>query len=147
MEVPPAYTSQSCPLCGNTTSENRKTQEKFCCTCCGYSANADFIASINIRNKGIDRLINLSLNKKKIKTLLRVPRAKKENTISRGGSPRNYVCGATSGKEKNRLFIYSGNETESINREVMHKKASLLNNEEADHGQNTSSNLVESTVS
>ena len=145
MEIPAAYTSQSCPFCGNTTSENRQTQEKFCCTRCGYSSNADFIASINIRNKGIDKLINEPLKKKKIKTLLRVPRAKKEESTSRGGSPRNYVCGATSGKKENQPFTYSSNETESINREVMHKKAPTFKNVEVDHGRNTSSNLVGDT--
>ena len=30
------YTSQMCPECGNIDKNNRKTQEKFECTCCGH---------------------------------------------------------------------------------------------------------------
>lgn len=46
--VDPCYTSQTCSICGNVDKENRKTQESFKCTKCGYSVNADFNACVNI---------------------------------------------------------------------------------------------------
>ncbi|MGL6024080.1 MAG: RNA-guided endonuclease InsQ/TnpB family protein [Cetobacterium sp.] len=46
--INPAYTSQMCSECGNIDKENRPTQEQFRCTKCGFEANADHNASINI---------------------------------------------------------------------------------------------------
>ena len=46
--VPPHHTSQTCPCCGHVSAENRKTQEKFSCVSCSFSANADFVAANNI---------------------------------------------------------------------------------------------------
>lgn len=46
--VDPSYTSQTCSKCGHVDKENRKTQEKFKCTNCGFELNADHNASINI---------------------------------------------------------------------------------------------------
>lgn len=45
------YTSQLCPICGSIHKENRLNQEEFCCCECGYSANADFNAASNIKNR------------------------------------------------------------------------------------------------
>jgi transposase len=46
-----AYTSQTCPECGCIDKENRESQEEFKCVECGYEANADLNASVNIRNR------------------------------------------------------------------------------------------------
>lgn len=46
-----AYTSQTCPKCGCIDSENRKNQEEFECIECGYTSNADFNASKNIKQR------------------------------------------------------------------------------------------------
>jgi putative transposase len=53
IEVPPAYTSQTCAKCGHTAKENRPRQDAegrniqgvFRCVACGYQANADDNAS------------------------------------------------------------------------------------------------------
>ena len=45
------YTSQQCSKCGYIHKNNRKTQERFKCICCGYEENADLNASINIKNR------------------------------------------------------------------------------------------------
>lgn len=58
IKINPKYTSQRCSRCGNIDSNNRKTQEKFICTKCGYKVNADYNASQNIAIKGIDAIIN-----------------------------------------------------------------------------------------
>ena len=50
--VNPAYTSQQCSCCGHTAKENRKNQERFVCTACGFTANADHNAAINIKRAG-----------------------------------------------------------------------------------------------
>ena len=49
--IHPEYTSQTCPICGNIDKENRKSQEIFCCTECGFTGNADNVASVNIFNR------------------------------------------------------------------------------------------------
>ena len=51
--VPPAYTSQRCSECGHTVRENRESQAVFSCRACGYSANADVNAAINILAAGL----------------------------------------------------------------------------------------------
>lgn len=56
IEVPPAYTSQTCSGCGHTDKENRKTQSRFQCVCCGFVYNADTNAAVNIRRLGMARL-------------------------------------------------------------------------------------------
>jgi len=50
-KVPPAYTSQTCSLCGAVDKLSRKG-ESFCCTACGMTMDADFNAAINIRQRG-----------------------------------------------------------------------------------------------
>lgn len=46
--VPAAYTSQRCSACGMVDGASRKSQADFRCTACGFSANADVNAAINI---------------------------------------------------------------------------------------------------
>jgi len=43
----------SCPVCGKVSAENRKTHEKFTCVQCGFTANADFVAAVNIKEAGL----------------------------------------------------------------------------------------------
>lgn len=50
IRVDPKFTSQACSNCGHISKENRKTQALFMCKACGYTANADYNASVNIRN-------------------------------------------------------------------------------------------------
>jgi transposase len=47
-KVPPAYTSQRCSACGHVDQESRESQARFKCTACGYAANADVNAAVNI---------------------------------------------------------------------------------------------------
>lgn len=49
--VPAHHTSQTCPKCGHVSSENRKTQERFSCVRCEYTANADLVAARNIHQR------------------------------------------------------------------------------------------------
>ena len=57
LKIDPRYTSQRCSKCGNIDAKNRPSQARFCCTACGFSANADLNASLNISTKGIDKII------------------------------------------------------------------------------------------
>jgi putative transposase len=50
--VPPQNTSRKCPQCGHVSAENRKSQAKFVCVECDFSANADFVGAVNIREAG-----------------------------------------------------------------------------------------------
>lgn len=50
--IPPQYTSQTCSHCGCVDRANRPTQAKFKCTACGFEANADHNAALNILAAG-----------------------------------------------------------------------------------------------
>jgi putative transposase len=54
--VPPQNTSHKCPACGHVSAENRKSQAKFVCVECEFSANADFVGAVNIREAGLASL-------------------------------------------------------------------------------------------
>ena len=56
VEVDPAYTSQACAFCGHTSRANRPTQSQFRCLSCGFTANADYQASLNIARRGLTQL-------------------------------------------------------------------------------------------
>jgi putative transposase len=49
--VSPAFTSRTCSGCGHCEKANRKSQESFHCLRCGFSANADHNAAINISRR------------------------------------------------------------------------------------------------
>lgn len=53
IQVNPAYTSQTCNLCGHVAKENRLSQSQFKCVSCGHEQNADFNAAKNILCEGI----------------------------------------------------------------------------------------------
>jgi putative transposase len=55
LEVNPKHTSQKCSNCGQVDSANRN-KEKFVCLSCGFIADADNQAAINIGNKGLEIL-------------------------------------------------------------------------------------------
>ena len=52
IEVDPRYSSQTCSVCGHCERANRKSQEHFCCQCCGLEANADVNAALNLKARG-----------------------------------------------------------------------------------------------
>lgn len=52
VQISPKYTSQRCNICGYTEKGNRPNQVTFQCKACGYQANADFNASMNIAVAG-----------------------------------------------------------------------------------------------
>lgn len=55
VEVPAAYTSQTCAECGAVDPASRRTQAKFACTSCGHAAHADVNAARNILAAGLGR--------------------------------------------------------------------------------------------
>lgn len=59
--VDPRYTSQRCPVCGHTSQANR-TKHLFKCVSCGYTANADLNAAVNIRQVYLETLADGSLS-------------------------------------------------------------------------------------
>ncbi len=52
VEVDPRYSSQTCSACGHCERANRKSQEGFCCVCCGLKLNADYNAALNLKARG-----------------------------------------------------------------------------------------------
>ena len=63
LETDPRFTSLQCPVCGFTHADNRESQSRFSCTNtgCGFKANADFVASLNIKHKGLTAPVNLEV--------------------------------------------------------------------------------------
>ncbi|MDD2945532.1 MAG: transposase [Acinetobacter sp.] len=53
-----SYTSQECASCGYTHPDNRKTQDRFICVSCGHTDNADHNASIIIKNRAINLILD-----------------------------------------------------------------------------------------
>jgi predicted RNA-binding Zn-ribbon protein involved in translation (DUF1610 family) len=56
LEVPAAYTSQTCARCGHKDKESRKSQDIFLCTSCGHQDNADYNASEIIALRAVHQL-------------------------------------------------------------------------------------------
>ncbi|MGW5333454.1 RNA-guided endonuclease InsQ/TnpB family protein [Streptomyces bauhiniae] len=44
-------TSRTCPECRHVAKENRVTQERFQCTACGFTANADHVGATNVLHR------------------------------------------------------------------------------------------------
>jgi transposase len=58
IKVDPAYTSQTCPVCGRRDRASRdKSKHLFRCTGCGYTSNDDRIAAMNLHSMGIEYLV------------------------------------------------------------------------------------------
>lgn len=59
--VDPKYTSQTCPKCGHTHKSNRnKKKHIFSCKNCGYTSNDDRIAGMNLQQKGIEYIVEVT---------------------------------------------------------------------------------------
>ena len=56
--INPAYTSQTCRVCGHCEKANRQTQSVFECVKCHHTENADVNAAKNILSLGLQRLGN-----------------------------------------------------------------------------------------
>lgn len=52
VKVDPRFTSQRCSCCGAVDSRSRENQSRFVCTTCGFRANADQNAALNILHRG-----------------------------------------------------------------------------------------------
>lgn len=59
--INPAYTSQTCRICGHCERANRQTQAVFECVKCHHTENADLNAAKNILRLGLESLGNQSL--------------------------------------------------------------------------------------
>jgi len=51
--VDPRNTSRQCACCGHVAKENRRSQSEFLCVSCGFVANADCNAAINIGRRAV----------------------------------------------------------------------------------------------
>jgi putative transposase len=61
ISVNPAYTSQTCSVCGSKSKDNRASQSKFHCLNCGTTLNADVNASKNIKSLSTLQWANMTL--------------------------------------------------------------------------------------
>jgi putative transposase len=68
-EVHAAYSSQLCRNCGAVDAKNRKA-EQFACICCGYKEDANFNASLNLRERVFDPEIGPYMPYKQVKEIL-----------------------------------------------------------------------------
>jgi len=72
LEVNPAFTSQTCPRCGNVTRRNRANWANFSCTACDFEGNSDRVASLNICRRAAG--LNVALPKTRV-NLSQIPAA------------------------------------------------------------------------
>ncbi len=56
--VPPAYSSQTCAVCGHVSPDNRPSQAEFVCLRCGHADNADHNAAVVIAARGVQKLLS-----------------------------------------------------------------------------------------
>lgn len=56
VEVPPAYSSQTCAECGVVDAASRRSQASFVCTACGHADNADVNAARILLARGLSKL-------------------------------------------------------------------------------------------
>ena len=56
MFVPPQGTSTSCPKCMSQDAVRRTDEHRLVCPSCGFSANDDYCAALNIANRGLKLL-------------------------------------------------------------------------------------------
>lgn len=65
LSVDPAYTSQTCPICGHVDKKSRKHEtHTFKCTACGYTTNDDRIGAMNLQRMGIEYLLKAQVSEK-----------------------------------------------------------------------------------
>jgi putative transposase len=55
VQVDPAYTSQTCHVCGYVDRKNRRSQASFMCGRCDFVGHADHNAALNIATRGVVR--------------------------------------------------------------------------------------------
>ena len=68
--VKSAYSSQACSRCYHVDRANRPDQQTFCCQVCGYQANADLNAAINIEHRWGDDELRACKDRNAVKVLL-----------------------------------------------------------------------------
>ncbi len=56
VEVPPAYSSQTCAECGVVDAASRRSQASFVCAACGHADNADVNAARVLLTRGLAKL-------------------------------------------------------------------------------------------
>jgi putative transposase len=56
-QVDPRNISRTCSACGHCEKANRRTQDRFLCVACGYQANADRNAAVNISRAAVNQPI------------------------------------------------------------------------------------------
>lgn len=71
--VNPKNTSRQCSNCGHISKNNRKTQSQFVCQKCNFSANADFNASLIIRERAMSTCQTDLQKSKAVRSLNRKP--------------------------------------------------------------------------
>ena len=68
--VPPRDTSKTCPRCGLVSRRNRpRGRTLFRCVSCGYEANSDRVASLNIAKLGVVELLNKPVEREPLGSL------------------------------------------------------------------------------
>ena len=63
LKVDPAYTSQTCPVCGHEDKRSRSHEtHTFKCTACGYETNDDRIGAMNLQRMGTEYLLKAQVS-------------------------------------------------------------------------------------
>lgn len=97
IKIRPNGTSQECSQCGHTHPDNREIQSLFVCQRCGFTANADYNASLNIKQRGVEALSSGAYAEKQKKTV-----RFRKSAAARDGTPevKRASHEGTAGSEK-----------------------------------------------
>jgi len=84
VKVDPSYTSQTCPVCGYVSRNNRPNHgEEFVCQNCGYKEHADIVGAINIAIRELSKTQSENLKG----LLVSQPNAPQGLSLRRASSP------------------------------------------------------------
>jgi putative transposase len=88
LEVNPRFSSQECSCCGYVSPSNRD-KEKFLCEECGYIADADIQASMNLLNRGLKTLGISPTQLRGVPSKVTLMESKMETSPRLLGEPKN----------------------------------------------------------
>ncbi|MDN0085618.1 zinc ribbon domain-containing protein [Crenobacter sp. SG2305] len=72
LDIAPHHTSQECSACGHFHLDNQPTQAGFVCQQCGFMANADNNARLNIARRDVRLLLSCGYQPKAKKKTMRL---------------------------------------------------------------------------
>ena len=108
IEVPAAYTSQTCHGCGHVAAENRPSQARFECVSCGLVEHADVNAAKVILDRGLaGHVAPPKAPKKTLRSLKRPRRTAVVQTVEACGGEALVKAPCEAGKPRRKAMVHA----------------------------------------